>query len=232
MRERNVTLAYITIEKLFENFLKNSTPLKVSGKQSQKEVLNEIKGALTSLDFFRVKNRKDYWVSGSNKPALEIEYGTSSYWRENKFTLYFDKDELTLKTGSFREPVSDTEHLIRFLEAVKKKYRERENRALKRKKLLNLKSKAIESRVRTLAEEMKFDYFLDKYYQNKVKLTIRLDDLDGIEIDIPYNRFQEVLDGVGKTVQNIAELYEKGLKFKVKPVRSHKWVKCSDRKDS
>ncbi|RLC06838.1 MAG: hypothetical protein DRI57_26585 [Deltaproteobacteria bacterium] len=80
-----------------------------------------------------------------------------------------------------------------------------------------------------MAEEQRFAYNLRKY-QNKVKLIIQIDKVNGIEIDIPYNRFQKVLNGVGDLIRNIIDLYEQGLKFKIKQVQHvYRWKGCSQK---
>ncbi len=215
-------LNYRTINKLFQSIF-DGVPLKAYDNGSKLELLDAMENGLKHIESVRLTNRYRNPYYSSKEMKLEIDYS------DNCFSLYFDGSGLRIKDWYNDVPVSDVEQLIQFLDAVKGKYEEAAGRAAKREKILGLKDKAIESRLKTLAKEQRFAYKLRKY-QNKVKLIIQIDKVNGIEIDIPYNRFQEVLNGVGELIRNIIDLYEQGLKFKIKPVQHvYRWKGCSQK---
>jgi hypothetical protein len=114
-------------------------------------------------------------------------------------------------------PLSGVEQLRRLLSVLRDKMLEERRREQKRDKIRKLKERAIETQIEALATRMRFAYLLEPM-RNKVKLVVRLDDQNGLFVDIPHGRIQDVIAGLEKLIETVLELYRCGARFKVTSV--------------
>ena len=116
--------------------------------------------------------------------------------------------------GSKGVPLSGAAELLRLLGAIRERLLEQQRKAQKREKIRKLKERSIESQIDALAARRGFAYALQPM-QLKVKLTVRLDDQNGLFVDIPYGRIQEVIADLEPLIEKVRELYRSGVRFKL-----------------
>lgn len=155
--------------------------------------------------------------------SAEEGYSTRMHGR-SRYGGYSGDDQLTVlfKNGklgvqhSYYEPIplASPDALIQLKPKALERYLTWKREWLKRKKLLEFKTSAIQNTVRVLAQELQFDYQLSTL-QTKLVLLVRLDERNGLNIDIPLKSFQSVLSNLKAAITAIRSLYEQGLRFKM-----------------
>jgi len=146
--------------------------------------------------------------------------GVSYSYRYAMSSLYvfFSGSELTLShhhtSGAEGVPLAGLAQLQRTLAAVCERLLEERRRKQKRDKIRKLKERSIEAQIEALAARHGFVFALDRMHA-KVKLTVRLDDQNGLSVDIPHSRAAEIIAGLPAFIGDVRSVCEKHVRFKV-----------------
>jgi hypothetical protein len=177
---------------------------------SIKSQLEKSKGIIISIYYSRRDNEPDKLC---HFEVSDKEYG---YYNSDSFTLKFNENnELMIKHFSSRAMVYQIEQIYTFIDRLKVEYQKKKARQLKREKINKLKQQAIVAKVKEIAREDRFEFYV-REYSIKLKLMVRIEGGKIVEFDIPYNKFQEVLKDLRSVIQDIRELQKSGISFKIR----------------
>lgn len=209
-----------TIAKLLREHFIGETPLVKEESQqktfisSLKLKLKNIKGVETSYYHSNLDNDPDKLCYFSVHGDEEFRY----YWHDS-FIVKFNPDNILIIERHYDHDnsvkVYQVEQIDSFIEELKDRYDKQKMLRLKKQKINTLKQQAIIAKVKEFAKEDQFD-FRTQGYGTKLKLMIRIEERQVVEIDVPYKEFQEVLKEVRSIVQSIRELQKSGLTFRLK----------------
>jgi hypothetical protein len=167
----------------------------------------------------------------------------SQYSFDRAVLKFNDQDELIIEErwDLISTPVYHLEQIYTFADKVKresekleaislKRQEKRKVEVLKKEKIKALKLKAIVAKIKEIAREDKFEFYIDKHYATKVKLVVRLAEKEKIEIDIPYNKFQDAVKNLRVTIQTLKDLHSSGITFKIRFLSfcEPKWISYED----
>ncbi|OQY56285.1 MAG: hypothetical protein DRR08_02505 [Candidatus Parabeggiatoa sp. nov. 2] len=116
----------------------------------------------------------------------------------------------------YQSPVYNIDQIYRLFDKMKREwleanYLKRESARFKKQKVKVLKHKAIIAKINQIAKEENI-----RKYVKKVKFIIYLAKAEEMEIDIPYDQFQDTLKNLCVTVQTIRELRDSGVSFQIR----------------
>jgi len=152
-------------------------------------------------------------------------------------TYYFRSHELRLETNDDRQLVlrsfsygsnglsalvSDCSEIENLVAAVSKRYLKRDAVEKKRAMVRQFKAKAIVSQIKKLAKEEQFD-FATQSDAKKLTLFVRLSKPRLMEIDIPFNQFEETLPKLKTIIATMREFDEQGLRIRFGSDRRLRW---------
>jgi len=152
--------------------------------------------------------------------------GGRDYWRSCTLQISLDPQQgLRVACAGKTTAISAIEEIGAFVRAYQAALRRQRAHQAKRDKLRDLKARAIIAQVRQIAKEDGFD-FATETDNIKLKLYIRLKEQDCFRVDIPFNKFQELLPKLRTSTQSIRELYASGIRFRLGRLGS--WVHWID----
>jgi len=138
-----------------------------------------------------------------------------SYREEDNILICFNKkDELVVKAGYGEAPFTDSNQIVEYYHEVDKKREQSEKNQAKRNKVRKMKEEAVLSHVKTLCTDLNMAYNIEIMHM-KMKVSIRLDDKFIIEIDIPYNKFHDILQELESGIKAAIALYNQGIICKI-----------------
>lgn len=195
-------------------------PLRVPAGPAQQEHLEALRAGI------QAESAGADITTWDKRPMLVVRVEVPSpdgQWRYGGSTslrVGFTGDELQVSDGYHDKsaPLAGLPQLRRLVARVHERLLEYRRREQKRDKLRKLKERAIEGQIDALAARHGFTYALDPK-ATKVELVVRLDDQNGISIDIPHKRVQEVLADLPRLLDNLRALYHTGVRFKVVSTR-------------
>ncbi|MBK8534258.1 MAG: hypothetical protein IPL59_03540 [Candidatus Competibacteraceae bacterium] len=120
--------------------------------------------------------------------------------------------------------VSSLAEIEAFIAACQAQFNRQAALANRRQKVREFKAQAIIAQVKQIAAEDRFEFFTEND-TIKLKLSIRLDKNQAIQINIPFNRFQEVLSKLRSIIASVREVYQQGVHFKMKQIGSREQSK-------
>ena len=214
--------------------LKVSLPNEEMAESLQKELEEKLSYYENAKIFNSRDSKRGYGFYGRNfteKMELCIEYKEDnendgyyySFSYPDCFYIFFHDGEVYITSSRQEYPLNNTDQIIQLIEGIDSKRGDAKKRKQKREKVKKLKLKTIESRVKDLAKKFNFKYYFQRY-DTKVKLSAKLDEDYGMEIDIPYSKFQNILNELESCIQDSKSLIEKGLNIKIKPMHYHSWI--------
>lgn len=155
--------------------------------------------------------------------AFSIEIPRRGYYSTDDFRLLVGKNRELIIHYYHRDhiTVASLEELEAFVDAYLERLRSRQARAKKRKKVQELKTQVIVARVKKLAKELEVD-FRTETDTVKVKLFIKMDDDQAIQIAIPYKQFNQIVPQLRTTIAALRDLHQTGIRFKT--VVSPQWA--------
>ncbi len=205
-----------TIKKIFANVFKNKEGRQiicVEDKHEQKRILTEIKELLDNLDNQSIRSD----ITREMQLIVDI--------KRERFTVYFINKTNFLRAhdyGAEESFIADYQEIVALAKQYIAKIAEQEKREvqnsknrIKNDKLKELKHKAIIAKIEEIAAEEKFEYMIEPM-ATKMKISIRLDKNDYMEIDIHYSKFQEMLMQVTNAYHALMKLKENNISVKVK----------------
>jgi hypothetical protein len=215
-----VSLPSQSIKKLLREHFVGETPMSVPPRKRKslgKEILKRIKR------FDHVKNRDgSHHASEAEKERLVCRFLINesssdgySHYDSNEFTVSTgDADELLLGEYSVKVTVASIDEIESFVLACLDRLRRRRTLAAKRQKVRDIKTQAVIIQVKNLAQELKFD-FMTEADQQKLKLYVKLSDVDAVMLAIPFKHFEQVLPKLRTMISTLRELYDTGIRFKL-----------------
>ena len=214
-----------TIKKIFREHFQGKMPIVKYGLEKKELILN-IKKELRTKEGFKLSDKSEYRYHSEKSEEIccfEI-ISSSKYYRDQTFYLKFnDKNELSIgKRYQLASPVYHVEQIYTLYDKmqqeykrIEKNYLKRENNKLKKQKITDLTYQAIIAKIHEIVKEDKFKFYIRKYVDNLI-LEVYLAPHKHIEIDIPYDKFQEVLKNPRITIQTIRDLHDLGISFQIK----------------
>lgn len=218
-----------TEKKLFREHFSEKNPIRVEPGKSE-ELKKSIEKRLKAFDDVETGEGSYYRRSEKAKYILELSilephgYG---YRNRSKFDLSLDNQRYLVIDGyySVSAKVSAIDEIISFLDSCRKQIERKEALRIKRNKVREFKTQAILAQIRKLAKEEKLD-FCTETDTVKLKLFVKLEENECIELFIPFSKFQKILPNLRSTILSLRELRQQGIKFKIKSVSSHyfRWI--------
>lgn len=221
-----------TLKKLFRSHFSQGSALKADNESQQKQLLDTIKKGIESSAELAVwkdetESYSRYHYHDEKEAVLRLAYQYDSRSRSEEVRLEFKKDLLILFVDYYRShEVPSIEALYALLADLKKATDEQYAKDLKKSKIKQLKHQAINAKVKALAKAEKFDYYLEEY-KTKVKIMVLMNSKI-LEVDVPYGKFQGVLQELQEFIRSFRKLQESGIGFRFKAVqsyRSYNWVR-------
>jgi len=160
-----------------------------------------------------------YYSHRDNDPdrlcRFEVSDDEFRFYNSDSFAIKFNENnELIIEHYSAQAMVYQIEQVYTFIDRLKVEYKNKKARQLKREKINKLKQQAIVAKVKEIAKEDQFDFYV-REYSIKLKLTVRIEEGKIVEFDIPYNQFQDILKDLRSVIQDIRELQKSGISFKI-----------------
>jgi hypothetical protein len=180
---------------------------------SIKDELKKIRG----VDMSRYRSSLD---KDSKQVHFVVQEDDDSSYRDDSFTIKFNKQNQLIVEHFFESYgiVYQIEQIYSFIDRVKEAHEQKKARELKTQKINKLKQQAIIAKIKEIAKEDQFDFYI-REYQRKLKLAVRIegDKFDKlVEVDIPYGQFQDILKDLRSFIQTLRELQKSGINFKLK----------------
>jgi len=185
-----------------------------------KECLSSIKDELKKIKGVDMSHRRsslDKDLEQVHFVVQEEDDSSGYYYRDDSFTIKFNKQN-QLIVEDFIDSygiVYQIEQIYSFIDRVKEAHDKKKTRELKTKKINKLKQQAIIAKIKEIAKEDQFDFYI-REYQRKLKLAVRIEGDKLIEVDIPYGQFQDILKDLRSLIQTLRELQKSGINFKLK----------------
>jgi len=215
----------LSVRKLIKTVFCSDSPLTyhlVNDQQKQEKLIqisNELKPMMSG--FNKMKFDTDVQQYTETRPLLLISYASRhestfyySWLEDDTLSVFFKGNQLFVTSAHVEAPLSRLDEIVEYFKNVDLKRDQQDRSKSKSKKLKHLKEQTILSKIQTLSKELDFYYRIDKYH-TKLKLSVRLGENHMMEINIPYNKFQEILQELEDSIKSVMTLYNKGLRFKI-----------------
>lgn len=207
-----------TIAKVLrEHFTGDNLPVMKSPKE-QKKLIVLLKSKLEKTKGIMISTFYSHQDIDPDR-CCHFEVSEQEYrydYNSDSFTLQFNENnELIIEHYYSHAMVYQIEQIDTFIERLKEEYKNKKARQLKREKINKLKQQAIVAKVKEIAREDLFEFYVQEY-AIKLKLTVRIEGGKVVEFDIPYKQFQDVLKDLRSVIQDIRELQKSGISFKIR----------------
>ncbi|MDM8559756.1 hypothetical protein [Candidatus Parabeggiatoa sp. HSG14] len=241
-----------TVKKIFREHFKGEVPI-VKYDTEKKMLISEIEQKLRTMTGFVISDRYYRYRSELNESCYFQVHSPSEHYEYPEFTVTFnEQNELIIKKWSgLNSKVYELEQIYTLFDKMTSEFKrldanylknrskseseqvKRENEQIKRKKIKDLKHKAIIAKIHEIAKEDQLEFYIRKYI-TKVKLVIRLAESEKMEIDIPYSKFQEIMQNLRTMIQTIREFHKSGITLKMRRTgyRDPEWISYKDEQDS
>lgn len=219
-------LSIASIQKIMRETFSGTTPWRIAPDEYE-SAKQQIKERLSRFNNVKV-DQNPYYDRSYNKTKKDVlcsfliddpdGYG----WRSDyNFGLFLnDRQELMLGHSYVEDAVvSSVPEIEAFIAAFQAQLDRQAALAKRREKVREFKAQAIIAQVKQIAAEDQFEFFTENDTV-KLKLSVRIDEHQVIQINIPFNRFQEVLSKLRSIIAAVREVYEQGVHFKIKQVSS------------
>jgi hypothetical protein len=184
----------------------------------QRAVLEALRIELTKegIDIQRPK----YLYDNRDRLTIYVQYHAPDNTKVPKYThtigVFFFGDTLHASAtfAGDGDPVAGAPHIRRIIQELNRRMEKQWQRAQKQTKVRDLQKRSVKLQIEALAERMKFQYTM-RPMKNKVVLVVKVDKQRSMYVDIPFSRIQECIDEVEQLIDNVHDLYERGIRFKV-----------------
>jgi len=218
-----MALSYPSIYKLARETFSDENPIIVRREDRERwvrEVHSRIAG-LPNISFNREKNsysnreKKDQYLCDFT--IHDPDHPRHSYRHSNDFTVEVDEqNRLTIRySWNPMAYIADLDELVNFVNGCNERLERRIVQRHKREKVRALKQQAIVSQVKKLGQQEQFNFttYADTV---KLRLIVELSEKDCIELQIPFNKFEQLLPKLATIIRSALDLYENGVKFNMK----------------
>jgi len=242
-----MSITWRSLQKLLRDNISGSNPLEVSPEQAQELAedllarVESLPGAQRNDNCFHYHHRSQVVPGSSEQPPSNTLHccvlleESRDRWYSNHTHLHLlrcSDQKLWVNLGLQRSeaPISDIGEVVALVQAFQQRVEQQKAKAVKRQKQRDLKQQAILAQVRKIAKEDQFDFATD-VDSVKLKLIVRLSKDDYFVIEIPFNRFKEVLPNLRTAIQALREVYNSGVRFKTHLKRGYgrsDWIRHQD----
>lgn len=223
-----------TMGKLLREHFTGEIPISIKTASEQKKLISQIKAELKKIQAVHLSDNYYYPHDEEREKCtlrFSLEDDSPHYYRPYcSLTLKFGADDhcLIIDGQARRALVYQVEQIYSFIDKLKTEFDQKKAQSHKTEKINNLKQQAIIARIKEIATADKFEFATTwREYQNKLKVMVRLEGGILLEVDIPYNSFQEVLKNLRPLIRNVNELQKLGISFKIKSdsgYSGHGWI--------
>jgi hypothetical protein len=154
-----------------------------------------------------------------SKGSLDFEL---KHYSKQDFVIGFQTNQLRIMINQKVYSLNDYKQLIVLRERLKKaadkaelKYNTARAEAEKKAKIKELKKQAILAKAVALAKMEALPYVISTSYATKIILWLRLSDRTAMNVHIPYNDYQNVLQNTQATIQAIRKLVDEKMHISV-----------------
>lgn len=210
-----------TLGKILRKHFTGEIPITKPASE-QRELISQIKASLEKIPGISMAS---YYHFPRDKELEErsllfsLQDESRSFYRSYcSLSLRFDDNgHLMIEHSPHRMKVYQLEQIYSLIDRLKEELHHKKAQAHKTEKINSLKQQAIVAKIKEIAKEDHFDFATTwREYLNKIKILIRLEGGIVLEVDIPYNNFQEILKGLRPLIQNVRDLQKLGITFKIK----------------
>lgn len=227
-----------TMGKLLREHFTGEFPISIKAASEQQALISNIKAELKKIQAVHLSEHY-YFPQDKGREECTLRFSLEDdlyrYYRPYcSLTLTFREDDhcLIIEDSPHYALVYQVEQIYSFIDKLKAEFDKKKAQAHKTEKINNLKQQAIIARIKEIAKADKFEFATTwREYQNKLKVMVRLEGGVLMEIDIPYNGFQEVLKNLRPLIRNVNELQKLGISFKIKSdsgYSGHGWITPDD----
>ncbi len=224
-----MSLNFRTVTKLLREHFIGDIPI-TKNLFEQKEFLLSLKDdvkKIKGLDMSRYYHSEDKESEDIHFMVKEDHDSGYYSYQGDSFTLKFDEQNRLIVeyyTNTYGV-VYQVEQIYSFIDKVKEAHDKKTARRLKTKKINKLKQQAIIAKMKEIAKEDQFDFFV-REYERKLKLGVRIEGNKLVEIDIPYGKFQDILKDLRSLIKTLTELQQSGINFKLRndSGRGYGWI--------
>ncbi len=220
-----MSLSRPSIRKLFREHFPGEEPIYVA-EGERKAVAAEL---LRPFDGDRWVETRESWMREGARDrylrSFSIKDPDRGYYAENTFHLVLDDDRLLtvkLSYGGLSAPISSGEELVAFVRECKRRLERRRALEKRREKVRGFKQAALVAQLKELAREQEFKFFTESSTV-RVKLWIKLDDREAVEIHFPPKRTAEIMPRLPAVIRALKESHQAGVSFKVVTRRALPW---------
>ena len=205
---------------LHECFVSDDEPLRVNLKDRANLVrqwnddFQDVEGVAVSKNSFDRDSRSHTLC----RFTIPDSHRGERYYRSHEVRIDHDDDgrvliRVPVGRGQYETAtVHSLQQVDRFVRRVLDFYDRRAALERKRSKVRQLKTRAIEAKIRKMADEDGFEYRI-RTDQQKVTLEIRMRASQILRLQIPYTRFEDTIPKVRQIIADLRELADSGLKF-------------------
>jgi hypothetical protein len=216
-------LSIASIQKIMREIFTGATPWRISPDERE-SAKQQIKERLSRLKNLKV-DENPYYNRSSSKDKKEVlctffidDPGNGWHGYHNFGLILNERRELMLGHIYAEEAaVSSIAEIEAFIAACQARLDRQVALANKRQKVREFKVQAIIAQVKQIAAEDQFEFFTESD-SIKLKLSVRINETQAIQINIPFNRFQDVLSKLRSIIASVREVYQQGVYFKTKQI--------------
>lgn len=220
-----MSLSIASIQKIMRENFTGATPWRIAPDERE-SAKQQIKERLSRLNNLKV-DQNPYYDRSSSKNKKDvfctffIDDPSDGWGNYHNFGLFLnDRQELMLGHAYIEDAmVSSMAEIEAFIAVCQARLDRQVALANKRQKVREFKVQAIIAQVKQIAVEDQFEFFTENDMV-KLKLSVRIDENQVIQINIPFNRFQEVLSKLRSIIASVREVYQQGVYFKIKLISS------------
>ncbi|MCP4214036.1 MAG: hypothetical protein GY765_05225 [bacterium] len=217
-----------TLNKTCREFFLKHAPVYTESTAEQKSIINSLKEKIkekkepgVSLD--ETSRRYYYGKEHDSETCLSLNIGhpDSGWYDRAGIEIAFEKedhrDKLCIKprfekhSYNFSGKAAD---LMAFIDVVREKFREIENKKTKSEKIKKLKKSAILAGIKELAKKNKFNFYLEEL-RARLRLSVQIGEKGIVTMDISYSKFQQEMAKIEIVIANARELYQSGIVVKL-----------------
>jgi len=217
---------HLTVQKLLREHFKSNNPIYLANIAEKTQFISQLTAQLAYLGDVKIEPHHWQHHPESWRDVASLIINNSNSYHDS-FDLRINQENQLIVRWKYHEgKVGQIEEIIALAKATKDILDREFTLASKRNKIQELKTQAIMAQVQKLAQEENFE-FTTQYIQWKLRLFVKLSDTESLQIDIPYNRFQEVLTHLTAAIKALRTVHNQEIRFKIVENRhvAGPWIK-------
>jgi len=202
-------------QRLLKKHFSGHSPMQVK-MDPQETITQSLQQELEGMRYVSVRKRSRYHHTAEDDNyvcSLFVQFPNG--YSPNSFILELNEQgELKIVYEDNEKLISALDEVIALANDCQEIAEHRHTAVHKRKKILELKDKTILARVKKLAKEERFTFCVITNTR-KVKVYIKLDDIENFMVSIPYNQFQEAVPRIRTAILTLRDLHQQGIRFRL-----------------